>query len=56
VEQSRLGVLLISGHDSIHGFRTIFPIPLAMACAWEPDLFERAQAISARDTASVGID
>jgi beta-glucosidase len=56
VEQSRLGVPLIYGHDSIHGFRTIFPIPLALACAWEPELFERSQTISARETAAVGID
>ena len=34
VEQSRLGIPLIFGHDSIHGFRTTFPIPLAQACAW----------------------
>jgi beta-glucosidase len=56
VEESRLGVPLIFGHDSIHGFRTIFPIPLAQSCAWEPELFERTQTISARETAAVGID
>jgi beta-glucosidase len=56
VEQSRLGVPLLFGHDSIHGFRTTFPIPLGEACAWEPELFERSQAISARETAAVGID
>jgi len=56
VEESRLGVPLIFGTDSIHGFRTIFPIPLAQACAWEPELFEKTQAISARETAAVGID
>jgi beta-glucosidase len=56
VEESRLGIPIIVGHDSIHGFRTLFPIPLAMACAWEPELFERAQAVSARETAAVGID
>ena len=56
VEHSRLGIPLIFGHDSIHGFRTIFPIPLAMACAWEPELFTRCQTISARETAAVGID
>jgi beta-glucosidase len=55
VEGSRLGIPLIFGHDSIHGFRTIFPIPLALACAWEPELFERTQTISARETAAVGI-
>jgi len=56
VEQSRLGIPLIFGHDAIHGFRTTFPIPLAQACAWEPDLFERTQAISARETTAGGID
>ena len=56
VEESRLGIPLIFGTDSIHGFRTIFPIPLAQACAWEPELFEKTQTISARETAAVGID
>jgi beta-glucosidase len=56
VEQSQLGVPLIFGHDVIHGFRTVFPIPLAQACAWEPDLFERTQTISAREAAAAGID
>jgi beta-glucosidase len=56
VEQSRLGIPLIFGHDSIHGFRTVFPISLAQACAWEPELFERTQTISARESAAAGID
>jgi len=56
VEQSRLGIPLIFGHDAIHGFRTVFPIPLAMACAWEPELFERTQTIAARECAAAGID
>jgi len=56
VEQSRLGIPLIFGHDVIHGFRTIFPIPLAQACAWEPELFERTQTIAAREAAAAGID
>jgi len=56
VEQSRLGIPLIFGHDSIHGFRTVFPIPLAQACAWEPELFERTQTISARESSAAGID
>lgn len=56
VEQSRLGIPLIFGHDAIHGFRTIFPIPLAQACAWEPQLFERTQRISAREASAAGID
>lgn len=56
IEQSRLGIPLIFGHDSIHGFRTIFPIPLGQACAWEPQLFERTQTISARETSAGGND
>ena len=56
VEQSRLGIPLIFGHDSIHGFRTVFPIPLGLACAWDANLFERAEAISARESAAVGVD
>jgi beta-glucosidase len=56
VEQSRLGIPVILGHDVIHGFRTVFSIPLAQACAWEPELFERTQAIAAREAAAAGID
>src|ERR1017187_7966496 len=56
VEQSRLGIPVILGHDVIHGFRTIFPISLAQACAWEPGLFERTQTIAAREAAAAGID
>jgi beta-glucosidase len=56
VEQSRLGIPMIAGHDSIHGFRTVFPIPLAQACAWEPELLERTQTIAARETDAAGLD
>lgn len=56
VEQSRLGIPAIFGHDVIHGFRTCFPIPLGQACAWEPALFERTSAIAAREAAAAGID
>jgi len=56
VENTRLGIPLIFGHDAIHGFRTIFPIPLGQACAWEPELFERTQRISARETSAGGND
>ena len=56
VEQSRLGIPFILGHDAIHGFRTVFPIPLGEACAWEPELFERTQTIDAREASAAGID
>src|SRR5690242_9573149 len=51
IEQSRLGIPLIMGADVIHGFRTTFPIPLAEACAWDPELFKRTEAIAAREAA-----
>jgi beta-glucosidase len=56
VEQGRLGIPLIFANDVIHGFRTVFPIPLAQACAWEPELFERTDTIAAREVAAAGVD
>ena len=56
VEESRLGIPLIFGNDVIHGFRTIFPIPLAQSCAWEPELFEQTTTIAAREAAATGVD
>lgn len=56
IEESRLGIPPILGYDVIHGFRTIFPIPLAQACAWEPELFERTAAIAARESSAAGVD
>jgi beta-glucosidase len=56
LEQSRLGIPQIFGHDVIHGFRTIFPIPLGQACAWEPELFAQTDTIAAREAAAAGID
>src|SRR4051812_42641938 len=45
VKESRLGVPLIFGRDVIHGFRTIFPIPLGQAASWNPQLVEEAAAV-----------
>ena len=56
VEQSPHGIPLIFGFDTIHGYRTVFPIPLAMACAWEPALFECTARIAAREMAADGLD
>ena len=55
VEETRLHIPLIFGLDVIHGFRTIFPMPLAMAASWDPALIERAQAIAAREARAAGI-
>ncbi|NSW53239.1 MAG: beta-glucosidase BglX [Anaerolineae bacterium] len=55
VEESRLGIPMIFGLDVIHGYRTIFPIPLAEACCWEPELMERTAAAAAKEAAAAGI-
>ena len=56
VEKSRLHIPLIFGFDVIHGFRTIFPVPIAMAASWDPSLETAGQAIAAQEARSVGID
>lgn len=55
VEKSRLGIPLIIGRDVIHGYRTIFPIPLGQAASWNPNLVEECCAIAAREARSQGI-
>lgn len=55
VEESRLGIPLLFGHDVIHGLKTVFPIPLAMACSWEPEVAEKAARTAAAETASTGV-
>jgi len=55
VENSRLKIPLLFGFDVIHGFHTIFPVPLAMASSWDPALVEQAQTIAAREARAVGI-
>src|SRR5664279_191262 len=47
---------LIFGFDVIHGFRTIFPAPLAMAASWDPAMVTRSQTIAAKEAHSVGIN
>ena len=54
VEETKLGIPLIFGNDVIHGYRTIFPIPLAEAASWNPDLVEKAASIAAKEAASEG--
>lgn len=55
VEESRLGIPLLFGADVIHGFRTVFPIPLAEASAFDPDLAERTARAAARESTASGI-
>lgn len=55
VEKSRLGIPLIFGMDVIHGYETIFPIPLAMSCTWDPSAAERSARIAAKEASADGI-
>ena len=55
LKESRLGIPLIFGRDVIHGYRTIFPIPLGQSASWNPDLIEQAARVAAREASSVGI-
>ncbi|MBI3003895.1 MAG: beta-glucosidase BglX [Ignavibacteriales bacterium] len=55
VEETRLGIPLIFGYDVIHGYRTIFPVPLAEASTWDPDLVEQAARVAAREASASGL-
>jgi beta-glucosidase len=52
---SRLHIPLILGHDVIHGYSTGFPIPLAQAATWDPELVRQSAAIAAREAAQDGL-
>ena len=56
VKKSRLGIPLIVGMDVIHGYETIFPIPLALACSWDLEAIEEMARISAREASADGIN
>ena len=55
VEESRLGIPLLFGFDVIHGFRTILPVPIAMAASWDLEMIEHCQSMAAREARAVGI-
>ena len=56
VKQSRLGIPLIVGMDVIHGYETIFPIPLALSCSWDIPAIEHMARISALEATADGIN
>ena len=55
MEESRLKIPLIFALDIIHGYKTIFPMPLALAASWDVSLIERVQSIAAREARAAGI-
>jgi beta-glucosidase len=56
VNNTRLRIPLLFGYDVIHGFRTIFPIPLAEACSWDLELIERTAKLSAKEASAAGLN
>ncbi|MBN2003683.1 MAG: beta-glucosidase BglX [Anaerolineae bacterium] len=55
VEESPSGIPLLFALDVIHGYRTIFPVPLAMASSWDPAVVEQAQAVAAKEARAAGL-
>ncbi len=55
VEESRLGIPLLFAFDVIHGWRTVFPVPLAESCSWDLELIEKTSHIAAIEASSAGI-
>lgn len=55
VEETRLGIPLVAARDVIHGFKTIYPIPLGQAATWNPELIEQAAQLTAQEAYQYGI-
>ena len=55
VEETRLGIPLIFGHDVIHGYKTIFPIPLAESSSWDLELMEKSARVAATEASADGL-
>ena len=56
VEETRLGIPVLFGYDVIHGFRTVFAVPLAQACTWNPELVRQGAAVAAQESRMSGVD
>ena len=56
VDSTRLGIPILFGLDVIHGYKTIFPIPLAEACSWDLDLMKQTARVAAIEAASDGVN
>lgn len=55
VEESRLGIPLLFAMDVVHGYRTIFPVPLATAASWDPDMAELSARVAASEASAAGL-
>ena len=55
VEESRLGIPMLFGADVIHGYKTTFPLPIALSCSWNMELIEKTARIAATEATADGI-
>jgi len=56
VEESRLGVPLLFGMDVVHGYKTLFPVPLALAASWDPELVQQTAHVAAMEATAAGLN
>jgi beta-glucosidase len=56
LEQSRLGIPMLMGFDVIHGYKTVYPIPLGQACSWNTALVQDACSVAAKESRLSGVD
>ncbi|MCY1721065.1 beta-glucosidase BglX [Prolixibacteraceae bacterium Z1-6] len=56
LEESRLGIPVIIGRDVIHGFKTVFPIPLGQAATWNPEVVKAGARVAAKEAWSSGVN
>jgi beta-glucosidase len=56
VEKSRLGIPLLFGMDVIHGYESVFPIPLGLSCSWDMELIEKSARVAAHEASADGIN
>jgi len=56
VEESPSGIPLLIGRDVIHGFHTVFPLPIGQAASWDPELVERCARVAAAEAAATGVN
>lgn len=55
VEESRLGIPLIFGMDVVHGYETVFPIPLGLSCSWDMNAIQQSARIAAKEASACGV-
>lgn len=53
--ESRLGIPILIAHNIIHGFRTLYPVPIGLAATFDPELVERASEVAGRESAAAGL-